>query len=51
MNIRNLKARLAARYPRETISEVLRGEPDQVSPEELIAKLATWQTIIDSGKK
>lgn len=50
VSIRALKSRLASRYPGEPITEVLKNEPDEVSPEELIGKVATWQAVIDAGK-
>ncbi len=51
VNIRAFKGRISSKYPNEPISGILKNEPDEVGPEELIGKLATWQTIIDSGKK
>ena len=51
VNIRALKDRIALRYPNASIAEILRNEPDEIRPEELIGKLATWQAIIDSGRK
>jgi hypothetical protein len=51
VNIRAFKDRVSSKYLNASIAEILRNEPDEVGPEELIGKLATWQTIIDSERK
>ena len=51
VSLRTLKSRISAKYPNEPITEILKNEPDEVSMEELIAKLGTWQSVIDQGKK
>lgn len=42
---------MSAVFPGKTITEVLRNEPDEISPEELVGKIATWQSIIDTEKE
>ncbi len=48
ISIRSLKTRISEKHPGSAISNVLLHEPDELSPLELIAKVATWQSIIDS---
>ena len=48
VNLRRLKDRMSAMFPGKTITEVLKNEPDEIGPEELIGKIATWQSVIDS---
>lgn len=47
VNIKALKSRISAKYPNSKIAGILRNEPDEVSQEELIAKIGTWQFVID----
>lgn len=51
VNIRNFKARIISRFPNDPIAEVLKNEPDEVPPEELIGKIATWEAIVVAGRK
>ena len=47
VSIKTLKSRISAKFPNSRIAQILRNEPDEVSPEELIAKIGTWQFVID----
>ena len=51
VSIKSLKSRISSKYPDSKIAGILKAEPDEVSPEELIAKIGTWQFIIDEDAK
>lgn len=51
VSIRALKDRISSRFPGKTITEILKNEPDEVTQDELIGKLATWQSVIDTDKR
>ncbi len=50
VNIRRLKDKFAKRYPSKAITEVLKNEPDDIPSEDVPAKAATWQAIVDTGE-
>lgn len=51
MNLRQLKGRMSSKYPNQAITAIIKDAPDNVSPEELVGMVATWQSVIDAQKK
>ncbi len=47
VNLRSLKSLILRKYPDSSLSKILIREPDEINFDELIAKIATWQTIAD----
>lgn len=50
VNIRRLKDKFAKKYPGKAITAVLINEPDDIPSEDISAKMATWQAIVDTGE-
>ncbi len=48
VSIRDLKAKISGKYRDSAIANVLLHEPDELTPLELVAKIMTWQSVIDS---
>jgi hypothetical protein len=51
VNIRTFKSRIIAKFPNDPIAEVLKNEPDEIPPEELVGKISTWESILVAGRR
>ncbi len=46
INLRSLKSLILRKYPNSSLSKILIREPDEINFDELMTKIATWQTIV-----
>ena len=51
VNIRPLKERISVKFPGKTITAILRNEPDEMTPEELLAKITTWLNAAEMDRE
>jgi hypothetical protein len=51
INIRPLKERISGKFPGKTVTNIIRNEPDEMTPEELLAKITTWLNAAEMDRE
>jgi len=51
IKISKLKSEFTSQFPESPLTPILLQERDELTPEELLAKVATWLAILNANKK
>jgi hypothetical protein len=51
INLRKLKREFSEKFPNSELTAVILKEPDEIAPEEFLAKVSTWLAILNADKK